>query len=86
MTKALSYPPPFQDIATLARHICCSESTIENWMRYEGFPGPIRIRGSRRWDWEKVRTWMDKRAESGAASAVPSAQDIANATRAARQH
>ena len=35
-----SYPPPFQDLATLAEHICCGESTIENWVRL----GLFRVR------------------------------------------
>ena len=29
----LPYPPPFQDLRTLATHICAGESTIENWVK-----------------------------------------------------
>jgi hypothetical protein len=42
-----SYPPPFQDLATLAEHICCGESTIENWVRLGLFPAPKKIGGKR---------------------------------------
>jgi hypothetical protein len=41
----LPYPPPFQDLATLAEHICTGESTIENWVRQGLFPAPKKIGG-----------------------------------------
>jgi hypothetical protein len=46
-----SYPPPFQDLATLAEHICCGESTIENWVRLGLFPVPKKIGGKRLLEW-----------------------------------
>ena len=32
----LPYPPPFQDLATLAQHVCMSERTIEEKVREGG--------------------------------------------------
>jgi hypothetical protein len=51
---ALPYPPPFQDLATLAEHICAAESTIENWVRLGLFPEPKKVGGKRLWCWREV--------------------------------
>jgi predicted site-specific integrase-resolvase len=50
----LPCPPPFQDLATLAQHICCAESTIENWVKVGVFPTPRMQGGKRLWSWKEV--------------------------------
>jgi hypothetical protein len=55
----LPYPPPYQDLETLARHICCSESTIENWVKLGQFPKPKKIGGKRLWSWDEVCRHID---------------------------
>lgn len=50
----LPYPPPFQDLRTLAEHTCLGESTIENWVRQGKFPGPVWKDGKRLWRWKDV--------------------------------
>ncbi len=55
----LPYPPPYQDIATLAQHICASESAIENWVRMGIFPRPRRLHGKRMWKWAEVERHFD---------------------------
>jgi hypothetical protein len=78
-----SYPPPFQDLATLAEHICCGESTIENWVRLGLFPAPKKIGGKRLREWKVVQRHLARYDEAGAASIDQQAEAICNATRAA---
>jgi len=54
----LPYPPPFQDLRTLAVHLCTGESTIENWVRMGQFPEPRKIGGKRLWSWKEVERYM----------------------------
>ena len=55
----LSYPPPFQDLATLAAHCCMSEHTIENLVKAGSFPQPRRNKcGKRLWVWKEVEAWL----------------------------
>ena len=77
----LPYPPPFQDLATLAAHICASERSIENWVKMGQFPAP-RIQGGKRlWRWKDVERHLA--ADVDAAPTTPSdlAERITNATR-----
>jgi hypothetical protein len=55
----LPYPPPFQDLTTLAKHICASESTIENWVKMGIFPKPKLQGGKRMWKWKDVERHFD---------------------------
>jgi predicted DNA-binding transcriptional regulator AlpA len=78
---ALPYPPPFQDLATLAKHICAGESTIENWVRQGLFPQPRKIGGKRLWQWKEVERHLA--AMNGTSASLPDeAQRITEATRA----
>lgn len=79
----LPYPPPFQDIATLAEHICAGESTIENWVKLGLFPPPRKVGGKRLWQWKEVERHLAARAESVAASPDQLAERIRDATRRA---
>jgi predicted DNA-binding transcriptional regulator AlpA len=78
----LPYPPPFQDLATLAEHICAGESTIENWVRQGLFPQPRKIGGKRLWQWKEVERHLAAMNEMSA-SLSDEAQRITEATRAA---
>jgi predicted DNA-binding transcriptional regulator AlpA len=78
---SLPYPPPFQDLATLAEHICAGESTIENWVRQGLFPQPRKIGGKRLWRWKDVERHLAAVNETSALS--DEAQRITEATRAA---
>lgn len=79
---SLPYPPPFQDLATLAEHICAGESTIENWVRQGLFPQPRKIGGKRLWQWKEVERHLAAMNETSA-SLSDEAQRITEATRAA---
>jgi hypothetical protein len=70
------------DLATLSEHVCCGESTIENWVRLGIFPVPKKIGGKRLWEWKVVQRHLAKYDEQGAAS-IDQAEAIRNATRAA---
>jgi hypothetical protein len=80
---SLAYPPPFMDLATLSEHVCCGESTIENWVRLGIFPAPKKIGGKRLWEWKIVQRHLAKYDESGAASIDHQAEAIRNETRVA---
>lgn len=59
MTGRLPYPPPFQDLATLAEHICVSEGTVELWVRLGLLPEPRPTNGMRLWKWSEVKRCLD---------------------------
>ena len=79
---SLPYPPPFQDLATLAEHICAGESPIENWVRQGLFPQPRKIGGKRLWQWKEVERHLAAMNETSALLS-DEAQRITEATRAA---
>lgn len=50
--------PPWQDMATLCRHISCSASTVEKWVA-EGILPPPRKRGNEMlWKWSEVDDYL----------------------------
>jgi predicted DNA-binding transcriptional regulator AlpA len=79
----LPYPPPFQDLPTLAAHICAGESTIENWVKQGLFPQPRKVGGKRLWQWKEVERHLAQMTEASASSPDVEAQRIREATRAA---
>jgi predicted DNA-binding transcriptional regulator AlpA len=81
--------PPLQPVlilrrkvATLADHICCGESTIENWVKMGLFPAPKKIGGKRLWRWRDVEHHLAAE-EDLAQSSNDLAARITNATRKA---
>jgi len=80
---SLPYPPPFMDLATLAEHICASESTIENWVKLGIFPPPRKQGGKRLWEWKAVQRHLAKRDDGVSTSPDLVAERIRNATKAA---
>lgn len=79
----LPYPPPYQDLATLAEHLCVGESTIENWVKLGLFPPAMKVGGKRLWQWTTVERHLAGLANGTTPSPDKQAQDITNATRAA---
>ena len=50
--------PPWQDMATLCRHISCSPSTVDNWVA-DGILPPPRKRGAElMWKWSEVDDYL----------------------------
>ena len=85
-TRACDHPnfiAPFQDLSTLAKHICTGESTIENWVRMGLFPAPKKIGGKRLWSWEEVKQCLAPEDASMSPSKIDIAASITNATRRA---
>jgi len=82
MTR-LPYPPPFQDLATLAQHICAGESTIENWVRMGIFPKPKLQGGKRMWKWKDVERHFDGDSASEHSESVDLVGRIKHGTRKA---
>jgi hypothetical protein len=56
-TMCLPYPPPYQDLQTLAEHNCTGESTIENWVQL-GLILRRRKSGDGLWRWEEVEQYL----------------------------
>lgn len=55
----LPYPPPFQDLRTLAKHTCLCETTIETLVRQGRFPQPRKDKcGKRLWVWREVEQFL----------------------------
>jgi hypothetical protein len=79
----MHYPPPYQDLATLARHICCGERTIEAWVQQGLFPKPRLQGGKRLWRWADVDTYLSARDDTNPIDTV--AQRIKDATQKAVQ-
>jgi hypothetical protein len=75
----LSYPPPYQDLATLAEHLCLGESTVEAWVKIGKLPPPIVNEGKRLWRWKEVETHLARNRELSA----PSVRSVTEAGRAA---
>jgi predicted DNA-binding transcriptional regulator AlpA len=56
--RTLPYPPPWQDIGTLAAHVSASPNTIENWVAKGILPQPVKRGGKLMWKWEQVDDWL----------------------------
>ena len=82
---SLPYPPPFQDLATLAEHICAAESTIENWVKLGTFPKPRMQGGKRLWRWKDVERHLAGDSEQAPIAPSELASRITDATRKALQ-
>jgi len=50
--------PPWQDMATLCRHISCSASTVEKWVAEGILPPPRKRGGESLWKWSEVDDYL----------------------------
>ena len=58
---SLPYPPPFQDLRTLAQHVGMCEDTIEKLVKEGRFPEPRRNKCAKRlWVWKEVEAHLSK--------------------------
>ena len=73
--------PPYQDLRTLAEHLCLGESTIEEWVKLGRLPYPVTNKGKRLWRWKDVETYLARPAEVG--PPLDDAERIREATRRA---
>lgn len=72
----LPYPPPFQDLRTLAQHTCMSETTIETLVRQGKFPQPRKGKcGKRLWVWREVEQFLGAPDDEGAADDITSVRE-----------
>jgi hypothetical protein len=86
MGDRLPYPPPYQDIATLAQHICTGETTIESWVKMGLFPAPSKkIGGKRLWRWKDVERHLIGNDPSAQSSSSDLMARIRDGTRKAAQ-
>lgn len=67
----LPYPPPFQDKATLAQHLCLGETTIDEYVQSGLLPPPRRGRENGRllWNWAEVAAIVASWPVAGAPTA-----------------
>lgn len=54
----LPYPPPWQDKATLCKHVCLGDTTVDDWVRCGELPPPVKRRGKLMWEWAEVHDWL----------------------------
>jgi hypothetical protein len=81
MPMTLPYPPPYQDLRTLAAHLCLGESTVEVWVKLGRLPQPVTREGKRLWRWKDVEKYLAPAVDTGAR--LDDAERIREATRAA---
>lgn len=81
----LPYPPPWQDLRTLALHLCAGESTVEKWVREGRLPASRMIGGKRMWRWSEVDRRLAETGTGVQSSPDQLAESIRNATRMASQ-
>jgi hypothetical protein len=58
----LPYPPPYQTIDVLARHLTITPATVDRWVKDSLLPPPCprkSEKGVRLWKWETVCRWLD---------------------------
>jgi len=63
--NGLPYPPPWQDIGTLAKHICAATTTVENWVASGILPPPRKRGGKLMWKWSEVDAWLTEGRKDG---------------------
>lgn len=75
-------PPAFMSVATLARELDCSESTVHEMVRRGVIPRPIKLSGGCvRWHWPDVQQALIAMAPaSAAATADPFMAGVRNVT------
>ena len=62
----LPYPPPFQDLKTVAEHCSLSERKIEDLLKAGRFPKPRKEKcGKRLWVWTEVEEWLSAPENDG---------------------
>jgi predicted site-specific integrase-resolvase len=76
---ALPYPPPYQDVSTLAKHLCLHPDTVEVWVKMGRLPPPaIKGGGKRLWRWKDVEAALSGKMPHNVAQS--DAERIRNAT------
>lgn len=86
MTKLHPYPPPWQDIETLAWHISASVSTVETWVAKGVLPAPIKHGGKLMWKWSEVDAWLSSGGLNKAPNTATEVRDAVKREREADRH
>lgn len=74
--------PPYQDLATLAEHVCMGERTIEEHIGQGIFPKHTKMQGGKRlWSWKVVTMHLDGKGQDAPLSPGPKQGEIADAVR-----
>lgn len=58
----LPYPPPYQTVDVLARHLCVNTDTVNRWVKDGTLPLPVERKspkGARLWSWKSVCQRLD---------------------------
>jgi predicted DNA-binding transcriptional regulator AlpA len=72
--------PAWVDMNRLCREICCSSTTVDNWVA-QGVLPPARKRGGKlMWKWSEVDDWLTNGPPNGGPDAL--AERIRNAVKA----
>lgn len=73
--------PRYADLATLARHLCSSESAIETLVRQGKFPQPYHLGGKRLWRWSEVERTITASRDDVVVPAESTGESIREAAR-----
>jgi hypothetical protein len=82
----LPYPPPWQDIGTLARHVSICPNTVDNWVTQGILPPPRKRGGKLMWKWEEVDAWLSKGGQDGPPSTATEVRNAVKREREADRH
>lgn len=84
----MTWIPPWLDRQTLAKHLCCSDRTVDKWAAEGRIPAARRMGGKPMWKWSEVDQWLtigppEQPTEAAPAPANDKAGKIRDATRRA---
>jgi predicted DNA-binding transcriptional regulator AlpA len=85
MSRNIERPPSYLSVASLARELDVSETTVYDMVKREVLPPPIRLsNGCVRWCWAEVQAALASRSSGGSsANDDPFLAGVRNATSAA---
>lgn len=78
--------PPWQDLPTLAWHISCSITTVENWVNNRTLPPGRRRSGKLMWKWAEVDAWLTNGPQDGLADQPTEMTDAVRRARETDRH
>lgn len=84
--RSLGYPPPWQDLATLALHISVCPNTVDNWVTQGILPPPRKRGGKLMWKWDEVDAWLLEGGQGGPPTKATEARDAVKREREADRH
>lgn len=88
MTAKLTpgWVPPWQDMPTLCKHICCSDVTVTKWVAEGILPAPRKRGGKLMWKWSEVDERLTVGAQPQGTTSTPEDEIARNVRLAIENH